>query len=81
MVRAERNEHRARASAIDERDVQVLLLLLEHKILTTHQITSLCFRSLRRCQHLVSGELFDKVHASWTRTPPAGTGAGSMTTT
>jgi Replication-relaxation len=51
MVRAEPNESRARASAIDERDHQVLLHLLEHKILTTHQITSLCFRSLRRCQH------------------------------
>jgi hypothetical protein len=51
MVRAERNVSLARASAIDERDHQVLLLLLEHKILTTHQITSLCFRSLRRCQH------------------------------
>jgi hypothetical protein len=51
MVRAERNASLARASAIDERDHQVLLLLLEHKILTTHQITSLCFRSLRRCQH------------------------------
>jgi hypothetical protein len=51
MVRAERNSYRASASAIDERDHQVLLLLLEHKILTTHQITSLCFRSLRRCQH------------------------------
>jgi hypothetical protein len=51
MDRAERNVTRARASAIDERDHQVLLLLLEHKILTTHQITSLCFRSLRRCQH------------------------------
>jgi hypothetical protein len=51
MVRAERNEHRARESAIDERDHQVLLLLLEHKVLTTHQIASLCFRSLRRCQH------------------------------
>ncbi len=51
MVRAERNEYRARASAIDERDHQVLLLLLEHKVLTTHQITALCFRSLRRCQH------------------------------
>jgi hypothetical protein len=47
MVRADRNSYRA----IDERDHQVLLLLLEHKILTTHQITSLCFRSLRRCQH------------------------------
>jgi Replication-relaxation len=51
MVRAERNQYRARASAIDERDVQVLLLLLEQKVLTTHQLTSLCFRSLRRCQH------------------------------
>jgi hypothetical protein len=51
MVRAERNVSRARTSAIDERDLQVLLHLLEHKILTTHQITSLHFRSLRRCQH------------------------------
>jgi hypothetical protein len=51
MVRAERNEYRARASGIDERDLQVLLHLLEHKVLTTHQITSLHFRSLRRCQH------------------------------
>jgi len=51
MVRAERNVSRARASAIDERDLQVLLHLLEHKVLTTHQITSLHFRSLRRCQH------------------------------
>jgi Replication-relaxation len=51
MVRAERNESVARASAIDERDHQVLLLLLDHKVLTTHQIRSLCFRSLRRCQH------------------------------
>jgi hypothetical protein len=41
----------ARASAIDERDLHVLLHLLEHKVLTTHQITSLHFRSLRRCQH------------------------------
>jgi hypothetical protein len=49
MVRAERNV--SRASAIDERDLQVLLHLLEHKVLTTHQITSLHFRSLRRCQH------------------------------
>ncbi|HEX6579298.1 MAG TPA: replication-relaxation family protein [Actinomycetota bacterium] len=49
MVRAERNEYRA--NALDERDHQVLLLLLEHKVLTTYQITSVCFRSLRRCQH------------------------------
>jgi hypothetical protein len=55
MIRAERNESRARASAIDERDHQVLLLLLEHKVLTTHQITSLHFRSLRRCQHRMRG--------------------------
>jgi len=51
MVRAERNENLTRASAIDERDHQVLLHLLDHKILTTHQISSLCFRSLRRCQN------------------------------
>ncbi|HEX6227894.1 MAG TPA: replication-relaxation family protein [Solirubrobacterales bacterium] len=51
MVRAERNVSRARASALDERDLAILLSLLEHKILTTHQITSLHFRSLRRCQH------------------------------
>lgn len=51
MVRAERNSYRARASAIDERDLAIFLSLLEHKILTTHQITSLHFRSLRRCQH------------------------------
>ena len=51
MSRAERNEYRARASAIDERDLAILLSLLEHKIVTTHQIASLCFRSLRRCQH------------------------------
>ncbi len=51
MVRAERNTYRARASAIDERDLAILLSMLEHKILTTHQITSLHFRSLRRCQH------------------------------
>jgi Replication-relaxation len=49
MVGAERNVSRARA--IDERDVQVLHHLLEHKILTTHQIASLHFRSLRRCQY------------------------------
>jgi hypothetical protein len=51
MVRAERTEYRPRASALDERDHQVLLHLLEHKVLTTHQIKNLHFRSLRRCQH------------------------------
>jgi Replication-relaxation len=51
MVRAEKAVSLARTSAIDERDLQVLLHLLEHKVLTTHQISSLHFRSLRRCQH------------------------------
>jgi hypothetical protein len=51
MLRAEGDKYRARAREIDERDHQVLLHLLEHKILTTHQITSLHIRSLRRCQH------------------------------
>jgi hypothetical protein len=51
MVRAEANEYRARERSLDERDHQILLSLIEHKVLTTHQITNLCFRSLRRCQH------------------------------
>jgi Replication-relaxation len=51
MVRAERNVSRAHASALDERDLAILLSMLEHKVLTTQQITSLHFRSLRRCQH------------------------------
>jgi hypothetical protein len=51
MARAERNESRAHASALDERDHQVLLSLLEYKVLTTDQIKSLFFRSLRRAQH------------------------------
>jgi hypothetical protein len=37
--------------SLDERDHQILLSLLEHKILTTVQIKALYFRSLRRCQH------------------------------
>jgi len=37
--------------SLDERDHAVLLSLLEHKVLTTHQIKSLYFRSFRRCQH------------------------------
>src|SRR6266511_2765688 len=48
MVRAERN---ARVVSVDERDNAILQSLLEHKVLTTHQIKSLYFRSLRRCQH------------------------------
>ena len=51
MARAERNLSRAHASALDERDHHVLLSLLDHKVLTTDQIRSLLFRSLRRCQH------------------------------
>ena len=41
----------ARAWILDERDHAILLILLEHKVLTTDQIKSLYFRSLRRCQH------------------------------
>jgi hypothetical protein len=52
MSRAERNEYRARVeSLLDERDHAILLSLLEHKVLTTDQIKSLFFRSIRRCQH------------------------------
>lgn len=48
MVRAQRN---IRMVSLDERDHALLLSLLEHKVLTTHQIKSLFFRSFRRCQH------------------------------
>lgn len=48
MVRAERN---IRMVSLDERDHALLLSLLEHKVLSTHQIKSLFFRSFRRCQH------------------------------
>jgi hypothetical protein len=44
-------EVRALASSLDERDHAILHGLLEHKILTTHQLRVLFFRSLRRCQH------------------------------
>ncbi len=44
--------YRARVeSLLDERDHAILLSLLEHKVLTTGQIKSLFFRSIRRCQH------------------------------
>jgi hypothetical protein len=36
---------------LDERDQEMLVSLLEHKVLTTDQIKSLFFRSIRRCQH------------------------------
>jgi Replication-relaxation len=51
MVRAERNNLRAPVWILDERDHAILRSLLEHKVLTTDQIKSLYFRSLRRCQH------------------------------
>ena len=51
MVRAERNDLRARAWTLDQRDHAIFLSLLEHKVLTTDQIKALYFRSLRRCQH------------------------------
>ncbi len=52
MASAEKNiEVRALASSLDERDRAILHALLEHKVLTTHQIRVLFFRSLRRCQH------------------------------
>ncbi|MGH2653656.1 MAG: replication-relaxation family protein [Actinomycetota bacterium] len=38
------------SSQIDERDVAILRALLEHKVLTTDQLSALFFRSLRRCQ-------------------------------
>jgi hypothetical protein len=44
-------EVRALASSLDERDGAILHSLLEHKVLTTHQLRVLFFRSLRRCQH------------------------------
>jgi Replication-relaxation len=44
-------EVRALASSLDERDRAILHSLLEHKVLTTHQLRVLFFRSLRRCQH------------------------------
>jgi hypothetical protein len=37
--------------SLDERDHAILESLLEHKVLTTDQIKSLFFRSIRRCQH------------------------------
>ncbi|HUG88220.1 MAG TPA: replication-relaxation family protein [Actinomycetota bacterium] len=42
------------SSEIDARDVAILRALLEHKVLTTHQIHVLFFRSRRRCQHRLS---------------------------
>jgi hypothetical protein len=50
MVRAERNDLN-RVASLDERDHAILLSLLEYKVLTTHHIKGLLFRSFRRCQH------------------------------
>jgi len=44
------NELRAISSKLDQRDLAILRALLEHKVLTTEQISILFFRSLRRCQ-------------------------------
>jgi protein involved in plasmid replication-relaxation len=49
MVRAERNNLH-RLVSLDERDHAIFLSLLEHKVLTTHQIKNLYFRSFRRAQ-------------------------------
>ncbi len=38
-------------ASLDERDHSIFLSLLEHKVLTTHQIKNLYFRSFRRAQH------------------------------
>ncbi len=51
MPRAERNSYRGRVGQLDERDDAILQSLLDHKVLTTDQLKSLFFRSLRRCQH------------------------------
>jgi len=50
MARAVRNDLHHLAS-LDERDHEIFLSLLEHKVLTTYQIKNLYFRSFRRCQH------------------------------
>jgi hypothetical protein len=74
MARGERNVSLARARALDERDHHVLLSLLEHKVLTTDQVKSLFFRSLRRAQHRLH-ELRDvELIASFT--PRRGFGEG-----
>jgi hypothetical protein len=51
MVRAEARNLRTRVVALDERDHPILLILLEHKLLSTDQIKALYFICLRRCQH------------------------------
>jgi hypothetical protein len=60
--------------ALDERDHAILLSLLEHKVLTTHQIKNLFFRSFRRCQHRMK-ELRDLGFIS-SFTPGRGFGEG-----
>ncbi|MGH2545440.1 MAG: replication-relaxation family protein [Actinomycetota bacterium] len=47
-------ELRTISSSLDERDHEILHALLEHKVLTTHQLSVLFFRSLRRCQQRLS---------------------------
>ena len=74
MVREETNDPRARVWQLDERDHAIVLALLEHKVLTTDQIKSLFFRSLRRCQHRLK-ELRDLGFVS-SFTPRRGFGEG-----
>ena len=55
MSSAERKtDLRAVASSLDERDRAILQALLEHKVLTTRNLKSLFFASLRRCQDQLS---------------------------
>jgi hypothetical protein len=74
MARAEANGPHTRVGSLDERDHAILLSLLEHKVLTTHQIKSLFFRSFRRCQHRMK-ELRDLGFIS-SFTPRRGFGEG-----
>ncbi len=55
MSQAQRKtDLRALSSVLDERDYAMLRAVLEHKVLTTHQVSVLFFRPLRRCQHRLS---------------------------
>lgn len=51
MARAATTHDSASVYTLDERDRAILVALLDHKILTTDQIRTLFFLSLRRCQH------------------------------
>ncbi len=53
MGRRDETKLRKHEWSLDERDHDLLIALLEHKVLTTEQIKILFFCSLRRCQHRV----------------------------